>query len=370
MNNNMTIYGGGIAGLSCAITLLKSGLSVTIIDENAHCDTNNQSKLGDDVNVFLIDREHKDLVERLLQVKFESVARIECIIGKDRFPIPSERFYFALKGLSKQSIIRELRKVVWELGGRFISKSTHELEFNSSDNVVLALGNTARRCDKRLFGWRFETHNEIPNKTVFFDISYVTDSYCYMTRIDNNYSIVLLSSTNLSDHIITNYYRQHLVNLIGGSQKFSFHPFEFQLPIRHKNPYQKNTIGTMRGINDPLFYFGFSDSMIDGINIALWKAFPNYNERSFLKHNLRKCLVLNLMNCLKNLFHMIGRKDVFAKTFLSSRLLTNSLINLASASFSNDLTNYIKMINMGYCEKTGKDVVCAVPSKELAHICD
>ncbi|MDH3937698.1 MAG: hypothetical protein OEV68_10220 [candidate division Zixibacteria bacterium] len=210
------------------------------------------------------------------------------------------------------------------------------------------MGNGASQFDYCLYGWRFNVECRIPDKSVLFDVCSITDSYCYAARLGSSVTIVLLSKRDLEDRVVADYYRNRLRSVIDGSIEFTCTPFVYPMPTRLRDPYQRNMIGTMRGINDSLFYFGFSDSIVDGINYGLWRAFEDYNAGSFLRNNFRKHALIEIANFLKNVFHYFGKKELFAEMILKNRLLTDCFIGLTSTSFSEDLAESIGRITTGW----------------------
>lgn len=330
MNESVNIIGAGPAGLSCAIVLRQLGVPVKIKErQNLHdlfC--RNSFTEIDDVEVVVINRRSTAILEEHLGIRFAPVRSIQAYAGNSKYNLDPSNFCLIRRGVSTESMNYELYSRAVEVGVDF-DFGTVDLNRSDSD-AVIATGIPMFDIDYVLQGWRVSIHGQLEDQKVIIDFHEFTKEYAYIARLQDKISCILLTRAGISREKLLKHLKTRVPELVTNGEVIDIRPFTFRMP-RFLKDYTANRIGTSRGINDNLIFFGVGDSIIDGINFALRYMSSSYQSEPFLLNIVRKKRVLSLINNLKNLSCLVGKKEQFVSSFFKSQRVLKSLTNCVSS---------------------------------------
>jgi len=178
-NGPIKILGGGISGLSAAITLAKSGLNVTVFEKNSHVggrfrrDFQGLRNFGNSGKDPLVEFEQLEIhvkpYKKLMKiVRYSKSHSFEVI--SDNKPI----YYAVLRGESRNSIDSQLETLAINLGVKIIYNTS--LNINEAD--IVAVGPS--KADSIAYGEIYYDADIDTAGYVFLNKNYSPNGYLYV----------------------------------------------------------------------------------------------------------------------------------------------------------------------------------------------
>ncbi len=341
MQQVLKIYGAGLAGLACAITLKKFGLNVEVFEKLRYKKLFN-SNLNhlDDVQVVVIKKTDAALLEQFLNIKLKSAKDVFAFAKEGIFKLRNDKIFLARKGFSPVSLNNQLYQEAIRNGIKF-HFGNNDLHKDWKENKIIATGEDSKNCKYKIFGYKYFIESDLENGTVIVDFDPISNEYLYIAKYDDITSCILLSKKKVNIEKVYRYFNTGIKNRIKNCSLINIKRFTYGIPKVVRHPYKKNIIGTKRGINDDLLFFGLSDSIVDGINFALQYIFKNYNPDKYLKLKNNKNSYLRFINKVKELFCLLSLKHYFADNILKSKYLSNTITNLVSTEIPMEMSSIL-----------------------------
>lgn len=338
------IFGGGPAGLACAITLAKLGREVEVVDRRDIVGLQKgKSRSATDVQVSIIEPRLVTLLERFLGISFRPATTLRAVNCQRSYSFDASMFFLSKIGSSRDTLTAQLINTALQSGVRFSKGKADCVTIADPDELSIdATGSASSDSVRKIFGWRIPVCNWIPDGSAIIDFGPLTNDYTYFARLGDTTTCIFLSRKPVLLPMVLADLRERFPRAFPPSSDNLPTPLACPLPSELPTSWSHSCIGTRRGINDKLLFFGLADSIVDGMNHALYLALPKYRASQFCNLRYRKNLILRRINWLKELACTFRQKSRFVDTFCSHSSMHNWIIRVFRTTASNDLMRFLE----------------------------